>query len=262
MRKRLLIAICGLCMLASAAKAGEFDVEVGKQEELPVFQVEIVRQMLPHTQEVKRVLIYHTHTFEAYEQTEGAAYKQLEPWRTTDAKYNVTAVGAALKANLEALGIEVTHDQSAFEPPNMDSAYERSLSMLKERQAAGESYDLYIDLHRDALASTSTIAKTVNINGTEVARFMVLIGKGTTGGYADKPNWEANLVLAQSITDQLNRQHQNLARNVKIKTGRFNQHIADCCVLIECGINTNTLDEVLAGIPYLAEAIYQSLVAQ
>ena len=262
MGKRLLIAICGLCMLVSAAKAGEFDVEVGKQEELPVFQVEIVRQMLPHTQEAKRVLIYHTHTFEAYEQTEGAAYKQLEPWRTTDAKYNVTAVGAALKANLEVLGIEVTHDQSAFEPPNMDSAYERSLSMLNERQAAGERYDLYIDLHRDALASTSTIAKTVNINGTDVARFMVLIGKGTTGGYADKPNWEANLLLAQSITDQLNCQHQNLARNVKIKTGRFNQHIADCCVLIECGINTNTLDEVLAGIPYLAEAIYQTLVTQ
>ena len=262
MGKRLLIAICGLCMLVSAAKAGEFDVEVGKQEELPVFQVEIVRQMLPHTQEAKRVLIYHTHTFEAYEQTEGAAYKQLEPWRTTDAKYNVTAVGAALKANLEVLGIEVTHDQSAFEPPNMDSAYERSLSMLNERQAAGERYDLYIDLHRDALASTSTIAKTVNINGKDVARFMVLIGKGTTGGYADKPNWEANLVLAQSITDQLNCQYQNLARNVKVKTGRFNQHIADCCVLIECGINTNTLDEVLAGIPYLAEAIYQTLVTQ
>ena len=70
------------------------------------------------------------------------------------------------------------------------------------------------------------------------------------------------LTIAQKITDHLNGQHANLARNVKIKTGRFNQHIADCCVLIECGINTNTLGEVLAGIPYLAEAISQALMTQ
>ena len=99
----------------------------------------------------------------------------------------------------------------------------------------------------------------VTIGGEDVARFMMLIGKGTTGGYDDKPNWEANLAIAEAITKGLNDQHSGLARDVKIKTGRFNQHIADGCVLIECGMNTNTLEEVLAGIPYLANAISVAL---
>lgn len=207
----------------------------------------------------KKILIYHTHTYEAYEQDERERYTETEKWRTKDSEHNVIAVGKALGAALRALGMEVVHDTTAFEPPTLDQAYDRSLQMLEQRSKAGETYDMYIDLHRDALASTSSIKRTVNISGEKVARFMVLVGKGTTGGYADKPDWEANMALATRVTDALNDQYEDLARNVKIKTGRFNQHIADCCLLIECGMNTNTLQEVIAGIPYLAEAIAQAL---
>lgn len=229
-----------------------------------MLQVEILRESatLPPPYSNKRVLIYHTHTYEAYEQAEDDPYKQIEKWRTSDAGHNVVAVGKALAAALQALGIQVVHDTTAYEPPTLEDAYNRSLEMLEERGASGEKYDLYIDLHRDAIASSSTIRRTVNIGGVDVARFMVLIGKGTTGGYAVKPDWEKNLVLAECITAALNQQCENLARDVKIKTGRFNQHIADCCVLIECGMNTNTLEEVLAGIPYLAEAIAYALSSE
>lgn len=248
------------------AEDSGFTVEVAAEEAQAEpaiaegFTVEIIRQEEAAPEYAgKRVLIYHTHTYEAYEQTEDSSYQQTEKWRTTDASHNVVAVGAALSASLEALGLEVTHDVTAFEPPTMDDAYERSLQMLESRIQAGERYDLYIDLHRDAIASTSTIKRTVVIGGEDVARFMVLIGKGTTGGYTEKPNWEANLAIADRITESLNRQCVNLARDVKIKTGRFNQHVADCCVLIECGMNTNTLEEVLAGVPYLAQAIADAL---
>ena len=131
--------------------------------------------------------------------------------------------------------------------------------MLETRLAAGESYDLYIDVHRDALSAQSTIRRTVTIGGEESARFMVLVGKGTTGGYTEKPDWEANLAIAERITQALNQQVYGLARDVKIKTGRFNQHIATRCVLIECGVNTNTLEQVLCGLPYLAQAIAEAL---
>ncbi len=230
-------------------------------DEETFFQVEIIREAeLPPAYTGKKVLIYHTHTYEAYEQVETDRYQQTEKWRTTDSTHNVVAVGKALAASLKALGIEAVHDPTAFEPPTLDDAYERSLSMLEQRKAQGEAYDLYIDLHRDAVASSSTIRRTVNIGGEDVARFMVLVGKGTTGGYAQKPNWEKNLLIAQRITDALNNQCGNLARDVKVKTGRFNQHIADSCVLIECGMNTNTLEEVLAGVPYLAQAIAQAMI--
>ncbi len=209
----------------------------------------------------KSILIYHTHTYEAYEQDQERPYKQTEQWRTADNAYNVVAVGKALSSQLSALGFQVTQDMTAFEPPTLDDAYSRSLAMLETRKANGEQYDLYIDLHRDAIASTSTIKRTVNIGGEDVARFMVLVGKGTSGGYEEKPNWNANLAIAERITAALNDQCDGLARDVKVKTGRFNQHIADCCVLIECGTNWNTLDEVLAGVPYLAQAIFDAFTA-
>lgn len=231
-------------------------------EDTPVFRLEVIRETASPSPEWagKRVLIYHTHTWEAYAQTQDAPYQETEKWRTRDESSNVVAVGYALAASLRAMGVTVVHDTTAFEPPNLDDAYERSLAMLESRLAAGEHYDLYIDLHRDAIASTSTIRRTVSIGGEDMARFMVLVGKGTTGGYAEKPDWEQNLAIASSITDSLNDQCDGLARDVKIKTGRFNQHIAPCCVLIECGVNTNSLAEVLRGVPYLAQAVAETLV--
>lgn len=219
------------------------------------FRIEVIRTTpIPET-EGKRILIYHSHTWEAYQQIDGAEYVETEKWRTRDNTCNVVAVGDALANQLRALGFTVVHDTTAFEPPNLDQAYVRSLSMLEERAALGESYDLYIDLHRDAIASNSTLKRTVNIGGTDVARFMVLIGKGTGQGFDEKPDWEANLRIAQQLTDQLNGMAEGLCRDVKIKSGRFNQHIAPRCILIECGNNLNTLEQVLNGVPYLAEGI-------
>lgn len=225
------------------------------------FYMEVIRATQA-PQSGQRILIYHTHTWEAYQQVEEAPYVQTEKWRTKDNDANVVAVGRALAASLTAMGYTVIHDETAFEPPDLGTAYHRSLAMLEERIQHGETYDLYIDLHRDAFAESAKVVQTVNIGGEDVARFMVLIGKGTgqTGtGYDVKPDWEANLAIAERITASLNRQKTNLCRDVKIKTGRFNQHIAPQCVLIECGNNRNTLQEVLNGIPYLAQAIDDAL---
>lgn len=253
------------CKDAMPAFADETDlvVQVHSNQPAEEFLVEVLKseneaeQMAP-----RRILIYHTHTYEAYQQDETDAYTKLEKWRTKDEKHNVIAVGRALCAGLEAIGFEVTHDTTAFEPPTMNDAYARSLTMLEARKQAGEQYDLYIDLHRDAIASSSAIKRTVSVGGTEIARFMVLIGQGTTGGYAEKPDWLMNKRIADQITASLNTQIDGLARDVKVKTGRFNQHVDDCCVLIECGTNWNTLQEVLNGIPYLAQAIKDALAAQ
>lgn len=251
--------------LSAYAENSELKIEISTAQESIVdamdtmLQIDIIHSQRPAQDQGKKVLIYHTHTYEAYEQETERQYQQTEKWRTNDPEYNIISIGKALAACLQALGIEVEHDTTAFEPPTLDDAYSRSLLMLENRKANGERYDLYIDLHRDAVSSSSNLKRTVKIRGEDVARFMVLIGKGTTGGYTEVPNWEANYVIAQRITDCLNAQCESLARNVKVKTGRFNQHVDDCCVLIECGMNTNTQEEVLAGIPYLARAIADTL---
>ncbi len=256
----MVVLLSTIAFPSFAEDEAAFHVEFSATEtDSPAFQVEILTEDEAVEGPRMRVLIYHTHTYEAYEQVEEDRYQATEQWRTKDEAHNVVAVGAALAGSLRASGVEVVHDRTAFEPPNLDDAYSRSLAMLEQRISNGETYDLYIDLHRDALASNASISKTVKIGDIEVARFMVLVGQGKTGGYTQLPDWEANLAVANRITEHLNQQQQNLARNVKIKSGRFNQHISDCCVLIECGMNTNTLEEVLAGIPYLSDAIVKAL---
>lgn len=46
-------------------------------------------------------------------------------------------------------------------------------------------------------------------------------------------------------------------RNIRVKTGRYNQHISDQCLLVEVGHNANTLEQALNAVEYLAEAIAQ-----
>lgn len=221
-------------------------------------------EVLGVAEEVKplRVLIYHTHTYEAFEQADAAPYRETEKWRTADSAHNVVRVGAELAALLRSLGMEVVHDTTAFEPPNLSSAYTRSLEMLKARQAAGESYDLYIDLHRDAYVASYSGGNTVSAGGAEAAKLMLLVGKGegqTGQGFDEKPDWEKNLSIAQRITDALNAQADGLCRDVCLKSGRFNQHVSDACILVEAGNNKNTLAQVLAAMPYLADAIRDAM---
>ena len=226
--------------------------------EPPVFSIEVISEEA----EAPSVLIYHSHTYEAFAQVEGDRYRETEKWRTADSAYNMVRVGEELAALLRALGVSVTHDATAFEPPSLSGAYSRSLQMLEKRLAAGESYDLYIDLHRDAYAASYGGSNTVSAAGTKVAKLMMLIGRGEGAvgqGYDVKPDWQANLAVAQAITDELNRQADGLCRDVCIKSGRFNQHIAPACILVEAGNNQNTLQEVLAAMPYLADAVVQVL---
>ena len=97
-----------------------------------------------------RILLYHTHTWEAYEMTEETQYMPTETWRTKDTRYNMVRIGEYLAQCLREQGFEVVHDQTAFEPPNLSSAYNRSLEMLMERFERGEQYDYIFDVHRDA----------------------------------------------------------------------------------------------------------------
>ena len=204
-----------------------------------------------------RILIYHTHTYEAYEITETETYTPTEKWRTRDEQHNMVAVGDALARELTARGFVVVHDKTAFEPPNLSTAYTRSLEMLKARLDAGEHYDYWLDVHRDAYSGAYNGGNGVEVDGQSVAHVMMLVGKGTgaTGaGFDERPDWPKNLALAQAVTDAANALAPGLCREVKIKNGRFNQHVSTGALLIEIGNNRNTLSEALAACPIVAEA--------
>ena len=205
-----------------------------------------------------RVLIYHTHSYEAYAQVATDPYVETTQWRTEDADHNIMAVGRKLKQELEALGIEVVHDLTEHEPPKLGTAYVRSLETLQAYVEAGDEFDLLIDLHRDAASARNTDPSTVLYEGKPCARLMMLIGtgEGSEGNrFSIVPNWEENYKLAQALTEELNSAVENICREVMVKTGRYNQHVSENAVLVEVGHNENTLAEALAAAEPLAHAI-------
>ena len=223
--------------------------------------IEVIAPAVQQVQDAPTVLIYHTHTWEAYEMEDGATYTPTETWRTKDDAHNMVRVGQALAKELTELGFAVTHDTTAFEPPNLSDAYNRSLNMLRQRLDAGENYDYILDIHRDAFSGLRNGANYVEQDGAQIAYVMLLVGKGTgeTGsGFDERPDWPRNLALAQAITDAMNAQIPGVAREVKIKSGRFNQHVSTGALLIEVGNNRNTLAQALAACPVIARALAQA----
>ena len=87
---------------------------------------------------------------------------------------------------------------------------------------------------------------------------MFVVGKGTAAsvkGY--KPNWQANYALAKSITEQLESIKKGFTREIRLKPGRYNQHISDMSLLVEVGHNKNTLTQAKNAAKYLAQAFSQ-----
>ena len=217
------------------------------------FSMEVISVASGNDQQ-KRVYLYHTHTYEAYEMDGENRYTPTETWRTADHEYNMVRVGAELAARLREAGIFVTHDTTDYEPPRLSTAYSRSLEGLK--RAAEEGYDLYIDLHRDSY-SKGNGPNVIEVEGKPAARLLILIGQGTGSALDDKPDWEANEKAAQAISGFLNARSSDLCRGVSLKSGRYNQQVATPSMLIEAGNNKNTLPEALNAMEPLARAICQ-----
>lgn len=202
-----------------------------------------------------RVLIYHTHTHEAYARSDDAQYVETSAWRTRDNGHNIVRVGAELAELLAGYGFEVIHDQTDHELTELNTAYTRSLETLDSY--AGE-IDVYIDMHRDAYnANGSGNPFSINVDGVDTARLMLLVGNGV--GFGEMPYYAQNFEIATKLTHALNARSPGLCRPVMVKDGRYNQHISPCALLVEVGHNLNSLDQALAAMPHLASALSQVL---
>ncbi len=198
------------------------------------------------------ILIYHTHNTEAYRQVDGARYEESGSWRTYDEKNNVIAVGEVMKQKLEEYGFEVIHDKTDHEPPKLTTAYDRSEVTMKKYLEQYPDIDIFIDLHRDAMAKDVT-DDYVMIDGKKCAKMMFVVGKGEK--FDDKPDFKTNYSFANSINQQLSAMDDGLVRNICIKTGRYNQHIGELSCLIEIGHNRNTLEEAKNSAELFAKAL-------
>lgn len=206
-----------------------------------------------------QILIYHTHTEEAYRQITGNEYAESGKWYTKDQSMSVVAVGEALKSALEGYGYSVIHDTTDHQPPSLSTAYSRSLTTMEKYAKEYPDLKVYIDLHRDAYNDLDAGRKDyIIVNGEECARMMFVVGTGagyTGTGFDGKPNYESNYKLALAITNEMEKIQKGFTRPIRVKTGRYNQQISDMCVLIEVGHNANSLQQAENTAKYVALAI-------
>jgi len=197
-----------------------------------------------------QILIYHTHTQEAYNPTDEDTYVASGSWRTHDEAHSVVAVGDLLKDTLESYGFSVIHDTTDHEPPKLSTSYERSLVTMLAYKQEYPSLRVFIDLHRDASSDTTDY---VTVKGKECARMMFVVGTGEN--YSVKPNYESNYKLAQALTDEMNSMVDGIMRPIRVKPGRYNQQVSDMCLLLEVGHNSNTLEQAKNAVKYFALAL-------
>lgn len=234
----------------------------GEEAAAEVFTMEVLPDPSPTPVPTngKRVLIYHTHTHEAYAQVEEDPYVALETWRTLDGEHSVVRLGSALAEVMQDRGYEVVHDQTDHEQQDINSAYLRSLETLEGyAEAGGQEFDLIIDLHRDAYVEGLSLC--YERDGAEYAQLMLLVGRGDRYADGDKPDYEGNLAFARRLTSAINAREPGLCRNVTVKQGRYNQHMFRRAILVEVGHNENTLAQALASIPVLGEALDEVMQA-
>lgn len=199
------------------------------------------------------VLIYHTHATESYLKSETDSYVETQTGRTEDERYSVIAVGEALAHALRERGFTVLHDTTNVEGEELTSAYSRSLELMRQY----DGIDLYIDLHRNASKQRGRSDNSIMIDGTPAAKLFFVVGTGIgtyEGEYDAAPDWENNYTFAYSLTQAIAREQPDLVKPIRLKVGRYNQHMG-LCLLAEIGTNADTLNAALNTVPYLADAI-------
>lgn len=195
------------------------------------------------------VLIYHTHTTEAYSRV----YKFLggkDPRWDTNPQNSVVRVGSELAAKLKKKhGIDVIHNGSVHDYPSYSGSYERSLNTVQSILKSYPSIKIVLDIHRDAL-SDEPLRMVKSIEGMNAAQIMLVVG--TNEGGLWHPYWRENLKLAVKLQTRMNALYPGLARPINLRTGRFNQHVSSGALLLEVGGDGNTLEEALRSTEYIA----------
>ena len=195
-----------------------------------------------------QVLIYHTHTTEAF----------LGDTRSRDLTRTVVAVGDRIAAQLQAEGIGVVHDKTVHDYPSYNGSYDRSKITMQNDLKKYPGIQVTLDIHRDAMGTSdgSRIKPTAVINGKKAAQLMIISGcddDGTLGF----PNWEYNLRLAVRLQQSVSNLYPGLARPLNFCARKYNENLTKGSLLVEIGTEVNTLDEAT----YTGELFGKALAA-
>lgn len=202
-------------------------------------------------QKAKSILIYHTHTDEAFLKGE-QDYVETSTGRTKNQDYSIVKVGDTFKNSLINAGFTVVHDKTDNVKNGFYNAYDTSYQTIK--QYIGKT-DIYVDMHRDAYSGKEP--NFITQNDKEYAYIAFVVANGEN--YIEKPNWQENYKLAKILSDKIDELCPGISKGIIFKDKRFNQHVSNSCILVEMGNERNTIEQVDLSAQILAKAFSEVL---
>lgn len=194
-----------------------------------------------------QILIFHTHSSEAYTQAGLDRYEPSDRNRTEDTEFNIIRVGDELTKIYEDAGLRVIHDREVYDYPSYTGSYTRSGTAVQKILDEYPCISVVIDMHRDALGDDDVVYKTMaEESGVVSSQVMMLVG--TDGSGLEHPNWRQNLTLVLYLQNAVTSEHPTLMRPVNLVPQRYNQQLSPGMFILEVGSSGNTLQEALAAI--------------
>lgn len=198
-----------------------------------------------------QILIYHTHSQEGFVDSVPG-----------DPSTTIVGAGEYLAELLRNRGYKVMHVTSVYDlidgELDRSEAYSRAEEEISQILAEHPSIQSVIDLHRDGVAEGTRLV--TELNGKTMARFMFFNGLSRTRKngpieYLHNPYIEDNLALTLQLKLTCDQYYPGLARNIYLKSLRYNLHLSPKALLIEAGAQTNTLQEILNTMEPLANVL-------
>ncbi|MGI6095847.1 MAG: stage II sporulation protein P [Lachnospiraceae bacterium] len=204
------------------------------------------------TADQPQILIYHTHSQEAFADS-----------RDGETADTVVGVGEYLTSLLQdTYGYQVIHVTDVFDVVDGSLDRSKAYSIAREKISRileeNPSIEVVIDLHRDGVAENRHLV--TDLNGKPTAQIMFFNGLSRTtknGDISSLPNpyIEDNLAFSLQLHLMADKYYPGLARTIYLKGYRYNLHLRPKSLLVECGAQTNTVEEERNAMEPLADIL-------
>ena len=206
-----------------------------------------------------QVLIYHTHSQEAF--------KDSKKGKTKD---TIMGMGEYLAKLLnEKYGIPTLHHEGVYDlidgKLDRSKAYQMAEPQIKKILSQNPEIEVVIDLHRDGVKESTHLA--TEIDGKQTAQIMFFNGMSKTKAngeisYLHNPYKEDNLAFSLQMQLYAAEKFPGLTRRIYLKSYRYNMHLMPKSLLIEAGAQTNTVEEMRNSMEFLAQILYGVLTEE
>lgn len=198
--------------------------------------------------EAPQILIYHTHSQEAFVDSRAGVTEDT-----------IVGIGTYLTEILqEQYGYNVIHDTSVYDLVNgvedRNKAYNYAEDGITKILEENPTIEVVIDLHRDGMPKRSTM-----IDGQETARIMLFNGlsRDLEGpiSYLENPYLQDNLAFGLQLHLEANEKYPGLFYKNYLKSYRYNLHVRQKSILIELGTHKNTVQSARNAMEPFAEVL-------